>query len=120
MNLTIILWFVASVLCDVVGQICFKIGADRLPQAGDFRATAAAVARSGWITVGLATYVAEFFIWLRILAEVPLSIAFPIASANFLAISLASAVFLGERVERRQWLGSFLITCGVIIVARTA
>ena len=120
MNTTIILWFVASVVCDVAGQIFFKIGADRLPQGADFRATVAAVARCGWITAGLATYVAEFFIWLRILAEVPLSIAFPIASANFLAITLASAVVLGERVGRRQWLGSFLITCGVIIVARTA
>ncbi|MBR3192360.1 EamA family transporter [Bosea sp. (in: a-proteobacteria)] len=120
MNATIIFWFVLSVICDVAGQIFFKIGADRLPQSADFRATAAAAARCGWVTAGLATYVAEFFIWLRILAEVPLSIAFPIASANFLAITLASAVFLGERVGRRQWLGSFLITCGVIIVARTA
>lgn len=120
MSLSIILWFVLSVVCDVVGQICFKIGADRLPQGGDFRTTAVAMMRCGWVTAGIATYVAEFFIWLRILAEVPLSIAFPIASANFLAISLASAVFLGERVGRRQWLGSFLITCGVIIVARTA
>lgn len=120
MNTTIIFWFALSVICDVAGQIFFKIGADRLPQGADFRTTAAAAARCGWVTAGLATYVAEFFIWLRILAEVPLSIAFPIASANFLAITLASSVFLGERVGRRQWLGSLLITCGVIIVARTA
>lgn len=86
MNTTIILWFVLSVVCDVVGQICFKIGADRLPQGGDFRTTAVAMMRCGWVTAGIVTYVAEFFIWLRILAEVPLSIAFPIASANFLAI----------------------------------
>ncbi|MBD3844444.1 drug/metabolite transporter (DMT)-like permease [Bosea sp. OAE752] len=116
----IIFWFVLSVACDVAGQLCFKIGADRLPQGADFRTTAVAALRCGWVTAGLATYVAEFFIWLRILAEVPLSIAFPIASANFLAIALASAVLLGERVGRRQWLGAFLITCGVIVVAQTA
>ena len=120
MTLTIVLWFILSIACDVVGQLCLKLGADKLPEGGNLREMAVALGRSGWALAGVATYAAEFFIWLRILAEVPLSIAFPIASANFLAISLASAVFLGERVGRRQWLGSFLITCGVIIVARTA
>jgi len=109
MSLSIILWFVLSVACDVVGQLCLKLGADKLPASG-----------TGWVLAGIATYVAEFFIWLRILAEVPLSIAFPVASLNFLAITFASSILLGERVGTRQWLGACLITCGVVIVARTA
>ncbi|MDX3808886.1 EamA family transporter [Bosea thiooxidans] len=120
MSLTIILWFVLSIVCDVVGQLCLKLGADKLPAGGSFREMSIALGRSGWALAGVLTYVAEFFIWLRILAEVPLSIAFPIASLNFLAITFASSVLLGERVGTRQWLGACLITCGVVIVARTA
>ncbi|MBN9455349.1 MAG: EamA family transporter [Bosea sp.] len=120
MSLSIILWFVLSVACDVVGQLCLKLGADKLPASGTLREMALAIGRSGWVLAGIATYVAEFFIWLRILAEVPLSIAFPVASLNFLAITFASSILLGERVGTRQWLGACLITCGVVIVARTA
>lgn len=119
MTPTIVLWFILSIVCDVVGQLCLKLGADKLPDGDDWREMAVALGRSGWVLAGVATYVAEFFIWLRILAEVPLSIAFPIASLNFLAITFASAVLLGERVGSRQWLGACLITCGVVMVAGT-
>ncbi|WP_449256866.1 EamA family transporter [Bosea sp. (in: a-proteobacteria)] len=120
MTVTIVLWFVLSIVCDVVGQLCLKLGADKLPASGSLREMSVALGRSGWALAGVLTYVAEFFIWLRILAEVPLSIAFPIASLNFLAITFASSILLGERVGTRQWLGACLITCGVVIVARTA
>ncbi|WP_353185449.1 EamA family transporter [Bosea sp. (in: a-proteobacteria)] len=120
MTVTIALWFVLSIVCDVVGQLCLKLGADKLPASGSLREMSVALGRSGWALAGVLTYVAEFFIWLRILAEVPLSIAFPIASLNFLAITFASSILLGERVGTRQWLGACLITCGVVIVARTA
>ncbi|CAM5762532.1 EamA family transporter [Bosea minatitlanensis] len=120
MTLTIVFWFVLSIVCDVVGQLCLKLGADKLPASGSLREMSVALGRSGWALAGVLTYVAEFFIWLRILAEVPLSIAFPIASLNFLAITFASSILLGERVGTRQWLGACLITCGVVIVARTA
>lgn len=120
MTLTIVFWFVLSIVCDVVGQLCLKLGADKLPASGSLREMSIALGRSGWALAGVLTYVAEFFIWLRILAEVPLSIAFPIASLNFLAITFASSILLGERVGTRQWLGACLITCGVVIVARTA
>ena len=119
MTLWLAFWFGLSVACDVAGQLCFKRGADSLPDASG-RELAMAMACSGWIAAGVLIYVVEIFVWLRILAEVPLSIAFPIASINFLGVTLASALLLKERVGRRQWLGACLITCGVIVVARSA
>lgn len=119
MTLWIAFWFALSVLCDVAGQLCLKLGADALPDASG-KAMVLATLRSGWVLAGVLIYVVEIFVWLRILAEVPLSIAFPIASLNFLGIALASAVLLDERIGWRGWLGAFLITCGVAIVARTA
>lgn len=119
MNGWIVFWFALSVVCDVAGQLCLKRGADDLPDTSG-ASMALATLRSGWVLAGCAIYVAEIFIWLRILAEVPLSIAFPIASLNFLGVTLASALVLKERVVPRQWIGAFLITCGVVVVAHTA
>lgn len=122
MTLWILFWFALSVVCDVSGQLCFKIGAERLPDLheaspGQF---AAGVLTDYWLLIGIAIYIVETFVWLRILAEVPLSVAFPIASLNLLGVVLASRVFLNETVGPRRILGASLITLGVIIVARTA
>lgn len=118
MSPSLALWFAVSVLCDVGGQICLKRGADALPEAR-MRDMAKALFGSAWIAGGVMIYVVEIFVWLRILAEVPLSVAFPIASLNFLGVTLASTLFLKEPVGRRQWLGALLITLGVVVVART-
>lgn len=120
MSFTLILWFALSVLCDVSGQICFKMGADRLPSAASIIGRARAVAASPWLVSGLSIYALEVFVWLKILSEAPLTIAFPIASLSFLGVTLASATILGEKVGRRQWLGALMVTIGVAIVAGTA
>jgi len=118
-SFALVVWFLLSILCDVAGQLCLKRGAVTMTGAAG-GAAVAALLRSRWALAGIAIYALELAIWLRILAEVPLSIAFPIASTNFLGVALASAVVLGERVGPRQWAGAALITCGVIVVAQAA
>jgi undecaprenyl phosphate-alpha-L-ara4N flippase subunit ArnE len=121
MTLTLALWFALSITCDVFGQICFKLGVDRLPdargpdKAGFWRGLLV----QPWLLTGILIYAVEIFIWLRILSEADLTLAFPIASANFLGIVLASRIFLKEEVRRRQWIGAWLVTIGVAIVAAT-
>lgn len=122
MTPTIALLFAASITADVVGQILFKIGAERLP---DFRGTAKLAFCKGlladwWLLAGIGTYAIELIIWLRILAEVPISVAFPLASANFLGVALASRMILKEQIGRTQWAGATLITIGVALVASSA
>jgi drug/metabolite transporter (DMT)-like permease len=120
MSLFLVFWFALSVMCDVCGQLCFKIGADRLPSNRSVIGSARAVLSSSWLIAGLCVYAVEVIVWLKILSDVPLSIAFPIASLNFLGVTLASATILGERVGRPQWLGAWLVTIGVAIVAGSA
>jgi undecaprenyl phosphate-alpha-L-ara4N flippase subunit ArnE len=122
MTAEIITLMAISIVCDVLGQIAFKIGADRLPAAGTIGLPAFCLRLLGepWLVAGIATYVIEFIVWIRVLALVPLGIAFPIASLNILGIALASHYFLGEAISRTQWLGAMLITAGVAIVAQSA
>jgi drug/metabolite transporter (DMT)-like permease len=120
MSLVLVFWFTLSVMCDVSGQLCFKTGANRLPAESSVAGNVRAVLSNRWLLAGLAIYSVEVFVWLRILAIAPLSIAFPIASLNFLGVTLASATILGEKVGRPQWLGAWLVTIGVAIVAASA
>jgi undecaprenyl phosphate-alpha-L-ara4N flippase subunit ArnE len=122
MTAEVIILLAISIACDVVAQIAFKLGADRLPQAETvgLPAFCLRMISEPWLMGGVAIYVIEFIVWIRVLALVPLGIAFPIASLNILGIALASRAFLGEAISRKQWLGAALITAGVAIVAQTA
>jgi drug/metabolite transporter (DMT)-like permease len=122
MTAEIITLIAISIACDVTGQLAFKLGADRLPDAEAIGVPAFCVRMFGepWLIGGIVIYVVEFIVWIRVLALVPLGIAFPIASLNILGIAMASHYFLGEAITRKQWLGAMLITAGVAIVAQTA
>lgn len=121
MSTELIVLFVLSIVCDVIGQIAFKFGADALPEysGAKWRPFMRALFADRWVGIGLVIYVAEFIIWVRILTLAPLGIAFPLASLNILAITLAGRLWLGEETGPSQWFGALLITAGVILVAGT-
>lgn len=119
MSVSLVALFAASVACDVAGQLAFKRGADRLPavaSAGPSRFALKLVCEP-WLIAGLMIYAAEFLVWTRILAVVPLAIAFPVASLNILGVTVASRLWLGERIVPRQYAGAALVTAGVALVA---
>ena len=119
MTMELIGLFALSVACDIFGQLAFKLGADHIPVPGKGRwgAFARALVATPWLLAGIGIYVAEFIIWIRILALVPLSIAFPLASLNILGVLLASHLLLGERLGRNHWAGALLIMAGIVLVA---
>lgn len=107
-----------SVVCDVIGQVCFKLGVGHehaLPAAGA-RALLRKLAASRWIAAGLAVYVVEFVLWFAALSRAPLSLAFPVAALSYVGVVLASRVVLRERVSLRRWLGTCAIVAGVALV----
>lgn len=117
MSVLTALWFGLSIICDVSGQICFKLGAN---QFGARRMGFPGLLANRWILGGVVIYAAEIFVWLRVLSEVPLSLAFPLASLNFLGITFASHVILKEDIGSFRILGATLVTAGVILLAASA
>ena len=57
----------ATVLCDVAGQVCFKLGvgheSDGVVKAPGVRGFLLDLARSRWIVAGVSIYVVEFIVW---------------------------------------------------------
>lgn len=104
----------ASVACDVFGQTFFKLGAMGI-------ASGTQRFRTGllWVLAGLGVYVVEIFVWLRVLAIAPLTLAAPIASLNYIGVMLAGRCLFREHIAPRQWAGAALVMLGVIAVALT-
>ena len=106
-----------SVLCDIAGQVSFKLGlSDDRPAGAGVRGFLRHLAGSPWIGIGVTVYAFEFLIWFAALSLAPLSLAFAFAALSYCGVVLASRVFLSEAVGTRQWLATFTIACGVALV----
>jgi drug/metabolite transporter (DMT)-like permease len=122
MTPTVVVLTALSILLDVIGQLAFKLGLDRLPEhEGGFRLGRfwRQIAGAPLLWFGVSAYVVEFITWLLVLSLAPLSLVFPAASLSYVGVVLGGRLVLGETVSRRRWLGTLVITTGVMLVCAT-
>jgi hypothetical protein len=75
-----------TVLCDVAGQTCFKIGVNENHASTGLFATLG----SRWIVAGVLVYAVEFTVWFAALSMTPLSLAFPFMALSYCGVVVAS------------------------------
>lgn len=121
-SLKVFLLILLSELWGIAGQIFYKKTVNRLetPNLRDIGSymkflKGVVTARSTWIGVffilgGLAT-------WLTVLAQANLTIEFPVDSMQYIVTLIAAHIFLGEKINRLKVVGTFLVVCGIILVA---
>jgi drug/metabolite transporter (DMT)-like permease len=110
-------FLVGSVLCDVGGQICFKLGVhdDRTPSGG-IAGFLLSLVRSPWIALGVVIYALEFVFWFGALTLAPLSLAVPFAALSYCGVVVASRLILREHISARRWAATLVVAAGVAIV----
>jgi drug/metabolite transporter (DMT)-like permease len=110
----------ATVLCDVCGQVCFKLGVGHDDSAAQPRRGVSGfvldLVGSPWVVAGLLIYVVEFIVWFAALSLTPLSVAFPFMALSYCGVVIASRWILKERVSLRRWLGTIAVAGGVALV----
>jgi drug/metabolite transporter (DMT)-like permease len=68
------------------------------------------------IVIGGSLYVFGVMLYLFVLRELPLSVAYPLSSMQYIWITLISKRYLRERVDAWRWAGVSLILLGIIIL----
>ncbi len=63
---------------------------------------------------------AAMVLWLLVLQTLPVGIAYPMLSLNFVWVTLAARKIWHEQVLPRHWLGVALIISGIIILGSAA
>jgi len=104
----------ATVACDVAGQVCFKLGVG--PGGSADRRSFFSTLTSPWVVAGVLIYVIEFTVWFAALTLTPLSVAFPFMALSYCGVVIASRLVLHERVSPQRWLATFAIAGGVALV----
>lgn len=99
-----------------LGQILFKrasLGVD--PTQGGWLLQ---VARAPALWMALILYAAATVIWVRILATLPLSRAYPFMALAFVLVPAAGYFFFREPITLRFMCGTGFIIVGVLLTAR--
>ncbi len=97
------------------GQLCQKQAVERWREA--MRPRPVRLKRAlGWLLAGVAAMGLALLLWLWVLRILPLSIAYPMLSLNFVLTALAARWFFHETIGRRHWLGIGCIMLGVALL----
>ena len=119
------LLIIISVSLGVAGQVCLKVGMNRVGEidAASLTRLAEALKRAfslPLVWLGLACYGIGALLWMVILSRLDLSHAYLMLASMYVLIPLVSWLVLGEHVPPMRWLGMVVVVLGVVIVARSA
>ncbi len=110
----VILELIGMILCTVAANLFLKIGAAALPEQRILFGILGPASLAGFVFFGLSG-----LIYALLLRSLPLNVAQSLASAQFLAVILASRWILSEPIPPQRWLGMMLIIAGILVVGLT-
>lgn len=107
----------ASILLGGVGQFLLKLGADRIRPGPTLWLTLWRLVGIPPLSVGLLCFGTSFVLWIFVLRRLPLSVAYPMVSLNYLVVTLLAVLFLNERFTLYKAVGLGLIMLGVAAIS---
>jgi multidrug transporter EmrE-like cation transporter len=118
-----ILLILLSIGIAVGGQILLKIGMNKIGPINISSASSlghlfTGIVKSPTVLVGLFLYVISAALWLIIISAVDLSFAYPFIGLTYVLVLIVSKFILKEDVNPIRWIGTAIITIGVIVISR--
>ena len=115
-TLPLSIWFglIFTPIAIAVGQILFKIASGRIEKFD--LTTILGLALDPVFMLALGLYGATTLLWVFVLRSVPLSIAYSFMGITYVAVPVLSALFLGEVLGWRSFIGATMIIGGVIVI----
>jgi drug/metabolite transporter (DMT)-like permease len=71
-----------------------------------------------YLILSIVCLAVSFFSFMALVQDAPLSFAVPASAASLILETILAKVVLKESVGARRAVGSFLVLCGVILIAR--
>ena len=111
-----------AIITTVLSQLLFKQGMNILGAINFSLANTISLAinviKSPYLLTGLFFYGLSFLLWLIVLSKMKLSIVYPITSANFVLVIIASYFLFGEKLSNMQYVSILVIIIGIITLAK--
>ena len=125
MSLSIFVLIVLSRVLNVLAQIFFKDGVNKMgfsPDIGlkNYRNFVGQVLKSPPIVCGILWMTLGMALWLVVLASCDLSLAFPFDSMQDILVLGAAYFILREKITRKRIVGVLLIVSGLVLVGQSS
>lgn len=108
-----LIFIIATVFLLAVGQILFKVAAEKIDFAG--QGIVASLLLNTTLIIALIIYAVATFCWLMVLKGIPLRLAYPFAALGFFIVPLLSYLFLGEPLRASSFIGAAIIMVGIYV-----
>lgn len=111
-----------NVLLGSIGQVLIKYGVNQLPKAhaaASFMASLLSAFKgifTPYVFLGFCVYAISSVLWIRILTQVKLSVAYPTISLGYVIIIAISALVFHEKVPWIAIAGVLFICLGVSLI----
>lgn len=110
-----------AVFLGAIGQIVMKKG---MQLYGEVSATSVwtqliPILRTPQVSIGLLCYAVSAVLWIAVVSNVDLSVAYPMVSLAYVMVFVASWLFLGENIPPLRAVGLLIIVAGVVVISRS-
>lgn len=99
-------------LLTCIGQVCQK-QAVTYWQSGLPAKNSLAIK---WLLIAIILLALGMLFWLKLLQILPLSIAYPMLSINFVIVTLIGQFIYQEKISIKHWIGVFIIMLGIVLL----
>ncbi|WP_425041420.1 EamA family transporter [Primorskyibacter sp. S187A] len=112
---------VLSIGLGASGQLLLKIGAGQISQVGRDGGIVSfliSIAMTWQLVLGLVFYAVSALVWIHVLSNVNLSLAYPLIGISFIFVVALGVFVLGESLSMMQIIGCGVILVGITLVLR--
>jgi drug/metabolite transporter (DMT)-like permease len=109
--------FIAGAAIESTTQLCLKKGAMTHKETSGV-SYYLKLLRNKWVIFGILAFLVEMVIWVVLLSNIPLSVAFPLSGFQKIFIIMFSVFFLKEKVTQIEWWGIGITVMGIFIIAQ--
>ncbi|MFI8416475.1 4-amino-4-deoxy-L-arabinose-phosphoundecaprenol flippase subunit ArnE [Serratia sp. NPDC078593] len=100
-------------LLTCAGQLCQK----QATRSGELPAAMRRRHALRWLLLALLLLASGMALWLSVLQRLPLSVAYPMLSLNFVLVTLAARWLFNEPTTLRHWCGVASIMLGIFLMS---
>lgn len=69
-----------------------------------------------WLLIAIILLALGMLFWLKLLQILPLSIAYPMLSINFVIVTQIGQFIYQEKISIKHWIGVFIIMLGIVLL----
>jgi len=112
---------ILAVMLGATGQIVMKKGMQIYGEvsAGSVWGQLIPILKTPQVLAGFICYAVSSVLWIAVVSNFDLSLAYPMVSLAYVVVFVASWLFLGEQISTLRIAGLLIIVAGVVVISRS-